>query len=315
MAGNSAFDKLAGVQSASQLERIIEDDETLVTFLMEAGILPASRNCPTPDCGRPMTLNRAVRRSDKYRWVCRGGACAGREVSVRDKTIFSDSKMPMRQIIHLIFEWSRDGDRDTVAADVGCHLNTVYSWFKILREAAALHVRNSHQILGGTGETIEVDESVLVKRKANRGRMPANAQKWVVGGICRRTRRCFFELVEDRSMGTIESVIGRHVASGTTIMTDGWRSYNNLDERGFGHMVVNHSLYFVCPLDRNVHTQNIENRWRWLKRFLSDKGSHKGNIETYMEEYLFRNRCACANVSVFAAILQIVVNMNRDGLG
>lgn len=59
--------------------------------------------------------------------------------------------------------------------------------------------------------------------------------------------RPILQVVSDRTAGTLCSIIRRNVRRGTTITTDGWRSYAGL-ARDFNHRVVNHSANFVDPV-------------------------------------------------------------------
>ena len=49
-----------------------------------------------------------------------------------------------------------------------------------------LEISRSKKI-GGTGTTVEIDESMFGKRKYHRGRILGVRQMWVLGGICRET--------------------------------------------------------------------------------------------------------------------------------
>ena len=59
---------------------------------------------------------------------------------------------------------------------------------------------------------------------------------------------------------TLVDIIERHVQSDTTIMTDCWKGYDQLDRDNWTHPTVNHSMNFVDQ-DTEAHTQGIENTW------------------------------------------------------
>ena len=65
----------------------------------------------------------------------------------------------------------------------------------------------------------------------------------------------------------------RWIRPGSIINTDAWSSYNRLHRLGYKHGVVNHSMNFVNPLDREIHTQSIERQWKILKTGLHRYGS------------------------------------------
>ena len=59
--------------------------------------------------------------------------------------------------------------------------------------------------IGGPGKHIEIDESKFGKRKYHRGKRVDGV--WVFGGIERESKRCFFEIVSDRSAETLIPII------------------------------------------------------------------------------------------------------------
>ncbi|KII69043.1 hypothetical protein RF11_02398 [Thelohanellus kitauei] len=66
----------------------------------------------------------------------------------------------------------------------------------------------------------------------------------------------------------------RSIRPHTRIISDGWKAYSKLEEYGYIHEVVIHDDNFVDPVVPYVHTQNIENMWLVLKRFLRKHGTH-----------------------------------------
>jgi len=152
---------------------------------------------------------------------------------------------------------------------------------------------------------VEIDESLLVKRKYNRGRMLK--EQWVFGGVVRGTRTCFFEIVADRTEATLLEVIKRRIKAGTTIMSDRFRSYCNLSRHGYVHFTVNHSEHFVDP-ETGAHTQTIEATWGSLKQFLKGKGRNIGpHLEEYMAEFVYRR---AQGDTLFDKILEDIVRFH-----
>ena len=54
--------------------------------------------------------------------------------------------------------------------------------------------------------------------------------------------------------------IKKRILPSTTIISNGWAAYQNLEE-GYTHEVVNHSQHFV-DLETGAYTQNIERQWQ-----------------------------------------------------
>ncbi|XP_064084126.1 uncharacterized protein LOC135199936 [Macrobrachium nipponense] len=123
---------------------------------------------------------------------------------------------------------------------------TICDWASFCREVAISWVfRNSGKI-GGVGLTVEIDESKFGKRKYNVGRVIDG--QWVFVGICRETRQCVLVPVKLRSAETLLPIIQQFFEPGTTIVSDCWKAYNCLQELGYQHLQVNHSLNFVDPV-------------------------------------------------------------------
>lgn len=86
------------------------------------------------------------------------------------------------------------------------------------------------QIIGGPGTIIEVDEAKFGHRKYNRG--PKVDGQWVVGGVQRGSSNIFLDVVPNRQQEILMDVIHRRILPGTTIITNGWRSYGPIAYEG-----------------------------------------------------------------------------------
>ena len=76
-------------------------------------------------------------------------------------------------------------------------------------------------------------------------------------GIKNDRRRPILKIVRHRSAGHLMPLIKKHVRRGSSIISDGWRSYHHLQNEGYNHLTVNHQEYFVDPIT-GAHTQNLE---------------------------------------------------------
>ena len=142
--------------------------------------------------------------------------------------------------------------------------------------------------IGGPGLTVEIDESLISKRKYHRGRKQSG-QQWVVGGICRETKDLFIVPVEKRDAPTLTTVILSHVQIGSTVMTDCWKAYGTLSDLRYVHQTVNHSTHFVDPTS-GACTNYIENAWRWLKFGLFSTGTKKNKLNGYLFHYMWSKK-------------------------
>ena len=147
--------------------------------------------------------------------------------------------------------------------------NTINDWSSFHRKVIIdWGVRRTKKI-GGSGLTVEIDESKFGKRKYNVGRLLEG--QWVFGGIGHETRDFFLVPVEDRSAETLLGVIQQYIEEGATIILDCWKAYDCLRKEGYKHLKVNHSINFVDPLT-TAHTNTIERTWRDTKSLVPKYG-------------------------------------------
>ncbi|KAM8702652.1 hypothetical protein ACLKA7_000782 [Drosophila subpalustris] len=107
----------------------------------------------------------------------------------------------------------------------------------------------------------------------------------------------FFILpVDCRNEETLLSIIKDRIADGTTIMSDCWKAYNCLEDKGFVHQTVNHSKNFVDPETR-AHTQNIERLWRDIRGDVSRFERSKKHFVGYLARFEFRKKFKSINMN------------------
>ncbi|XP_061504266.1 uncharacterized protein LOC133391842 [Anopheles gambiae] len=291
------MDIFVAVKNSSDLKKLTADEEGLVRLLQEAELLPPTQQCSK--CKRQMKL-KVTKRSNACKWICKPtSSCTGWECTVRTDSIFKNSRLSLSQLMEITFEWSRNTTRMVAEAECAAGKTAILKWFKILREISAEYVETHQQQIGGEGLTVEINESVITKRKYHRGRIADNNQVWLVGGICRETKEIFLELVQKRDAGNLQANCV------TTIVTDGWRAYIGLDGKGYEHEMINHSENFVHPSDPLVHTQTIENLWRWVKPFLRSKGTNRGALIEYIREYQLKRAQPNNFITILRAIQSV----------
>jgi len=177
---------------------------------------------------------------------------------------FSGSKLSMEKILALTYAWAhKSTTTQAVHApsldDESTSTETVVDWYNYCREVCANRIMEHHAgLTGGAGKTVEIDESKFGKMKYRRGRYIEG--QWIFGGICRETKAWLLVPVERRDKDTLLPIIHAHILPGTCAMSDTWKAYDCLQDEGYVHLTVNHSLNFLDP-DTSAHTHGIENRW------------------------------------------------------
>ncbi|KCZ82163.1 hypothetical protein H312_00440 [Anncaliia algerae PRA339] len=96
---------------------------------------------------------------------------------------------------------------------------------------------------------------------------------------------CFSYKTRQRN---VKKLLLEGIKLGTTIATDCWKGYLNLNSLGFVHITVNNLKNFFDPLT-GANTQAIENRWSIYKR--KYKGRYinfKSKVSLIFAEFMFK---------------------------
>ena len=109
---------------------------------------------------------------------------------------------------------------------------------------------NAHLIqIGGPGTSVEIDETFLTTRKAQRGRRVRRYGRWIFGGTERGSNRLFMMLMRRRRAVDLLPQILRHICPGTTIYFDEWRAYRGI-VRLSGWLLHRRVRHFVDTVKR-----------------------------------------------------------------
>lgn len=280
-----------------RLSALVHDKQSSFQFLQHHGIVHPARHCAN---NHVMTLSLTDRQD---RWRCRQGTCQ-EDIPVRKGTWMQGSRLTYRQVILFVYCWSKELTSISFCeSELEISESTVIDWNNYLREVCANTLIINPVIIGGPNSTVEIDESLFTRRKNEVGRVLP--QQWVFGGICRETGECFMFTVPDRTAATLMPIITANILPGTTVISDQWRAYNAIGTLpGLNHLTVNHSVNFVDPTT-GANTQKIERSWKAAKeRNKRHNGTHRHMLDSYMCEYMWRNRIKVRQQNAFDTILQ-----------
>jgi transposase len=132
---------------------------------------------------------------------------------------------------------------------------------------------------------LELDEIYFGgKRKGNRGRGAHN--KTIVFGILERNGQVYTKIVENVSASTLMEEIKNKTQKGSVFYTDGWKSYNSLEQFGKHNIIKHDKDEFVKG---HNHINGIEGFWSFAKeRFHKYHGINHANYPFYLKEMEFR---------------------------
>lgn len=272
---------MLSVNSADQYLHATGNQNAL-TLSMQRNLIRSYKLCA---CGEWMHVETSSRYSCGYAFRCR--VCSNR-TSLLTGTVFENSKISISQALQLAMQFISGASASTASGYLKINKNSTTRWYNIFRQVcqSMLTAQQQQQQLGGRGHIVQVDETLMIKRKYHRGRLVREI--WVFGMYDVDAKRGIAERVHRRDAATLLPIIQRCVAPGTTIWSDQWAAYSGLQNLGYFHQTVNHSIHFVDPIT-GCHTNNVEAFWgRIKKRVRKVNGSKGDNIWDHVSEELYR---------------------------
>lgn len=279
-----------------QLSRLIETVDSSRDFLMNRGVIHAARRCPDRNCRRNMKMEKSDHLAG-YIWRC--GSCR-KNRSLLSGSFFENSHLTLQQIVAVIYLWAYDCTNEQIREFTDISDPTVVDYASFMRDICSWKLLQQPIILGGPNQIVQIDESVVAKRKYHVGRMIP--QRWIFGLYDVTAKLGYIELVPDRTAATLLPIIARVVAPGSIIHSDMWRAYRNIPTLGFRHETVNHSVEFVSAI--GVHTQNIERYWNSAKQKIKRlRGSNEFLLPSHLDEFMWRERYGKSHEDAFQNLL------------
>jgi len=235
---------------------------------------------------------------DKIYRTNRGFKCANnkcyKKFTVKVGSIFENSNISLRTFFAAIYICSahKKGISSLqLSRDLGITQKT--AWFVLHRVREMLKSESSTMLRG----TIQVDETYvggktknkhIAKRKEIIKSGNSLKDKTPVIGLLEKDGKVIAFVARNTGDKTLKTYMYKHVEKNSTVVTDGFLAYRNI-EGDYTHIVVKGQTgrYVV---DGKFHTQNIENFWSHFKRgligiyhYMSEK-----HLQRYCEEFSYR---------------------------
>ena len=155
-------------------------------------------------------------------------------------------------------------------------------FYKIRLRIAEISVASTPEL----GE-FEVDESYFGARRVRGKRGRGAAGKTPVFGILKRDGKVFVNVVKNCKKEQLLPIIEGKVLEGSTIYSDGWKSYDGLILNGYDHYRVYHSKDEFAR--GKAHVNGIESFWSFTKRRLAKfNGLTDDMFNLHLKESEFR---------------------------
>jgi len=245
-------------------------------------------------------------KKNKRRFECRD---CHTETTVTNGTIFHKSTKPLMIWFRAI--WWTVAQKNGVSAKglqkilgLGSY-RTSWTWLHKFRRLMVFSGRTKLQ------GTVEVDEVMIGGKTSGKRGRGAEGKSLIAVAVevqGRKTGRMRMAKIPDASSDSLNRFIENNIEQSSTIVTDGWASYNNLVNMGYVHKIQK----AVVKEDDEEVLPNVHRIASLLKRWLL--GTHqsylnKNKLEYYLYEYVFRynRRTSTSRGLLFLRLLEQVV--------
>ncbi len=272
---------------------VVSTNAKAVKFAFRRRLLARSLICPTRRCRSKLSLKIDRSRVDGYIWRCR--KCR-RARSTRLNSFFEHSHLTMKQLLAMLYMFANQIPVCQAGGLLKLSISTIIDWYQFFRNIcswALLQGDLCNQKFGGFGSIVEIDESVISKRKFGVGRLVP--ERWVFGIYDPTSKLGYLEFVDKRDHQTLMDIMHRKILPGTTIWSDQWAAYNWIANRPpypypWQHSTVNHQQNFVDPVTGTT-TNHVEAMWKRAKASLKAmNGTLDEWIPAHLDEFLWRQR-------------------------
>lgn len=238
-------------------------------------------NCPK--CERPAKYSRVKgRRAYQCNW------CA-HQLYPTAGTPFDRTRTSLRDWFYVMFLFTTT--RNGVAAkrverEIGVTYKTAWRMCHEIRKY--MGALDSDDPLGGVGETVEIDETLIGGSVSGKGQ-GYKGNKTCVVGMLERDGELVTRVVQSRTKVAMHALINAQVLPGTTVNTDEFGGYKDLCHAGYKHVRVNHAAgEYARPCGAGVNA--IEGFWAQLKRGINGTHIHVSgkHLPKYLGEFEYR---------------------------
>lgn len=246
------------------------------------------------------------------RWKC--ARCSHR-TSVTAGTIFDRTRTPLTVWFQAV--WSFATAKDGISAlglQRAVQIGSYQTAWAMLHRLRTVLVRPGRELLSGT---VEVDETYIGGEEPGLagGRAKGKKALVVVAVEVKDPKgfgRCRMRIIPDASAPTLRTFIVDTVASGSTVVTDGWNGYLGIDKTGYVHDRRSQRAAKALGQDPGKLLPGVHRVASLVKRWLAS--THQGAVDTehlagYLDEFCFRfnRRTSRSRGLVFLRVLQLAV--------
>jgi transposase len=221
----------------------------------------------------------------------RSYACehCGYQVYPTAGTPFDRTRTSLRDWFFVMFQFcaSRNGvAAKEVERQLGVTYKTAWRMCHLIREY--MGSLDSDDPLGGMGETVEVDETLIGGSVSGKGQ-GYKGNKTCVVGMLERGGELITRVAPARHKTAMHALINAHILPGTTVNTDEFGGYKDIGLNGYRHVTVNHGAkQYATKAGAGINA--IEGFWAQLKRGINGTHIHVSgkHLPKYLGEFEYR---------------------------
>lgn len=274
----------------------LQDDDIVFEWLRNNGLLASTIKCPKCTDMVLCKIRKRQGKCDGFTFRCENNP--SHEFAMRKYSWFERSHLKINDAMNFAKSYIEGHSLKMCATHAGiCYNSTAVDWGVMIREIFKEYFYRTVSYMKLSGE-VEIDESLFGRRvKYHRGNPHVGCKIWIFGMIERSTDKFILYPVENRSEELLTSIIEKHIEKGSTIFSDGWSAYYNLNKKGYDHFTVLHKFNFkkvyihkVTKERKEVHTNRIEGSWKHAKDYFRKmSGTSKKHFEGHLSEVIWRN--------------------------
>lgn len=281
-----------------EFEEMFKTEQDCIDYLV---LLRWSNGFECPQCGSIIFWKK-----NKGRYECRD---CHKETTVTNNTLFHKTTKPL--LIWFRAIWWMVAQKNGVSAKglqkilgLGSY-QTAWTWLHKFRRLMIMSGRNK---LNGLVEVDEVFVGGKTPGKRGRGTEGKSLVAVAVEVKGRKTGRVRLSKITDASSKSLKEFIEQNIEPSSTIITDGWPSYSELEKMGYIHKIQK----TVVKEEGEDILPNVHRIASLLKRWLL--GTHqsylnKNKLGYYLDEYVFRynRRTSTSRGLLFIRLLEQAV--------
>jgi len=192
------FNDIDLLMNLQWIEDQLSNEKDALEFIIEQKLIDNCQICQNFHEPVEMIIIHDSHIKIKHIWRC---PLCKKYKSLLNGSIFQDSKLPIKTVMKIIYAWSNSFSGKHASQEIGVSEHTISSVYSEIEDACYQFItREDREKVGGPGLSVEIDETLLTRRKYNTGRL--QEQIWVFGGICRENSAKFLEFVPNRNSDT-----------------------------------------------------------------------------------------------------------------